>query len=210
MRRQRPMRTEAMLRVRMRSYMVLRLTPRRSAASSTDSNSLVAGVVIIAQLLVVLTSSVRVSGAAGLFADDVGVLAGSGGGGVGEDAVAFGEPTVAGVGPFADDEHGLVVLVVGQVIEDVCEVWALLAEALQVVPAAPLGSLAASFREGGGVGAGLGQEVTAEAEHVRPLAEPAVGRDVAGLSGELEGGGAAEAPGGGEEPAGVRGLVGVG
>src|SRR4051794_19650146 len=188
MRRQRPMRTEAMLRVRMRSYMVLRLTPRRSAASSTDSNSLVAGVVIIAQLLVVLTSSVRVSGAAGLFADDVGVLAGSGGGGVGEDAVAFGEPPVAGVGPLADDEHGLVVLVLGQVVEDVGEVGALLPEPLKVMATPPLGSLAASFGEGGGVGAGLGQEVTAEAEHVRPLAQPAVGRDVSRLGRELEDG----------------------
>src|SRR5436309_1452083 len=101
------MRTEAMARVRMRSYMVLRLTPRRSAASSTDSSNLVAGVVIGAQLLVVRSSSVWVSGAADLFADDVGVLAGSGGGGVGEDAVALGEPAVAGVGPFADDEDGV-------------------------------------------------------------------------------------------------------
>jgi hypothetical protein len=45
---------------------------------------------------------------------------------------------------------------------------------------------------------------------VRPLAQSAVGRDVAGLGGDLEGGGAAEAPGGGDEPAGVRGFVGVG
>src|SRR6185437_5642870 len=126
------------------------------------------------QLLVVLSSLKWVSGAAGLFADDVGVLAGSGGGGVGQDAVAFGEPAVAGVGPFADDEHGLVVLVVGEVVEDVGEVGALLPEALQVVPAPPLGSFAASFGEGGGVGAGLGQEVAAEAEHVCPLAQSAV------------------------------------
>src|SRR3954449_13601334 len=133
MRRHRPMRTDPRVRVRRRSYTVVRLTPRRSATSSTDSSSLVAGVVIDAQLPVVLSSSVWVSGAAGLFADDVGVLAGAGGGGVGEDAVALGEPAVAGVGPFADDEHGLVVLVLGQVVEDVGEVGALLPEPLQVM-----------------------------------------------------------------------------
>jgi hypothetical protein len=55
-------RTEAMARVRMRSYMVLRLTPRRSAASSTENSSLVADGVVM-----VLSSS------SGYFLSSVGV-----------------------------------------------------------------------------------------------------------------------------------------
>ena len=84
----------------------------------------------------------------------------------------------------------------------------LLAELPEAGLSTPAGALAAAFGEGRGVGAGLGEEVAAEAEHVGPLAQPVV-RGAAVLVKGCAGFGAAEAPGRGDEPADVRRGVGV-
>ena len=76
-----------------------------------------------------------------------------------------------------------------------------------VLPAAAGG---AEGLVGGGVAAALGGEVAAEAEHVRPAAQPAEGLPEAVALGGVEQvrGWGAEGPGVGDEPAGVG--VGVG
>src|SRR5690606_24304741 len=71
---------------------------------------------------------------------------------------------VAGVGPVGEGEGGgFLVVGVGQ------------AEGGALLGGAVVGARLAEFAEGGGVAAGLGGEVAAEAEHVGPVAEFAVG-----------------------------------
>ncbi len=71
---------------------------------------------------------------------------------------------MAGVGPVGEGEGGRVFVVgVGQ------------AEGGALLGCTVVGAGLAEFAEGGGVAAGLGGEVAAEAEHVSPVAELAVG-----------------------------------
>ncbi len=71
---------------------------------------------------------------------------------------------MAGVGPVGEGERGgLFVVGVGE------------AECGALLGCAVVGAGLAQFAEGGGVAAGFGGEVAAEAEHVGPVAEFAVG-----------------------------------
>jgi hypothetical protein len=87
------------------------------------------------------------------------------GGGVGEQGVAGGVPAGAGVGEVADDEDGLLV---GVGLVPVVRRVGGCVHVLLVSGSSPGGALGAEFAEGHGVVAGFGEEVAAEAEHVRP------------------------------------------
>src|SRR5205823_2425905 len=103
--------------------------------------------------------------------------------GVGEQRVTGGLPAGSGVGEGPDDEDGFLVGVVGGADRSVVGSGVL---------AAPVGDAGlAQVGEADGVAAGFGQEVAAEAEHVRPAAQA----EVAGFG--------ADAPAGGDEPFGV-------
>ena len=122
-------------------------------------------------------------------ASGLAAFAGLVGGGVGEQGVAAGFPAGSGVGEGADDEDGFVVGVVGGAD------GAVFGSGVLAAPVADAGL--AQVAEPDGVAAGFGQEVAAEAEHVRPA--PQAG--VAGVG--------AEGPAGVDEPFGV-GALGVG
>src|SRR6478736_913741 len=101
------------------------------------------------------------------------VLSGSGGGGAGEFGVAVGVPAGPGVGPVADDEGGLLGVVLQEVVEVAGVEGASLATGGGGATLEP-GAGAAQPTEGDAVAAGLGGEVPAEAEHVGPLAQQGV------------------------------------
>src|SRR6266487_4000367 len=125
-----------------------------------------------------------------LVASGLAAFAGLVGGGVGEQRVSGGAPAGSGVAEGADDQDGLFVAgVVGGADGSVFGSGVL---------AAPVGDAGlAQVGEPDGVAAGFGQEVAAEAEHVRPAAQ-------ADITGMLAG-----APAGVDEPFGV-GAAGVG
>jgi hypothetical protein len=91
------------------------------------------------------------------------VFAGAGCGGHGEVGFGHGSLSGAGAGLGAEDEdHGVIERTALRIA---FAVWVMLGTAV-------LDTFAAELAEGDRVTAGLGEEVAAEAEHVRPLAHP--------------------------------------
>jgi hypothetical protein len=121
---------------------------------------------------------------ASLFGCLSGVFAGAGGGGEGESLFGVVVPAGAGVAPAPNDQSGVVVGVGEEVGLERGEVeWS---PAFSCFGDEHAGTApgSAERREGNGVPARLGREVTAETEHVHPLAEQQVivGADVSGLT----------------------------
>ena len=110
--------------------------------------------------------------------------------------VGGGVPADAGEGEVADDEGGVVVG--GDMVDGRCGRGAMVR-----------GLRASAACSGGGVAAALGGEVAAEAEHVRPAAEPAEGVESVFVLLGVEERGWAEGQGVGDEPAEVGVGVGV-
>lgn len=106
-----------------------------------------------------------------------GVLASFGRGADGKLGVTGGEPADSGVGEFADDQRGLrFVEVLGSAV----------LAAMQELLAAPVGAAdGLESLASGSIATRSGREATAEAEHVGPTAEPAIGMNPFGpLSGD--------------------------
>src|SRR5688572_29841969 len=113
------------------------------------------------------SSSAGVAGGQFL-AGDKALLAGVGGGGVGEQGVVGGVPANAREGEAVDDDSRLGV-VLGSLVAD-----GLLRAGVLEVGASPVTACLPQRAQRGGVAAALRGEVAAEAEHVRPAAQPPV------------------------------------
>src|SRR6266487_320202 len=101
-----------------------------------------------------------------LVASGLAAFAGLVGGGVGEQRIPGRAPAGSGVAEGADDQDGFVVGVVGGAD------GSMVGSGVLAAPVADAGL--AQVGEPDGVAAGFGEEVAAEAEHVRPAAQAGV------------------------------------